>query len=102
LQTRFYFYFFEVGYNAPKFSYKIPLGFIFLKSYKITSKSGMRLEVLMENKINEKFVLKNESSLPKDFVDRFITVCKNFMPYLDKNRYFAVVIGDVYKAQLYA
>lgn len=33
----------------------------------------------------------------KEFVDKFITVCDNFMPYLDKNRYFAVVIGDVYK-----
>lgn len=33
----------------------------------------------------------------KEFVDRFITICKNFMPYLEKNRYFAVVIGDVYK-----
>ncbi len=33
----------------------------------------------------------------KEFVDRFLTICKNFMPYLDKNRYFAVVIGDVYK-----
>jgi hypothetical protein len=43
-------------YNAPKFSYKIPPSFIFLKSYKIISKSGMRLEVLMGNKISEKFV----------------------------------------------
>lgn len=33
----------------------------------------------------------------KEFVDKFITVCDNFMPHLDKNRYFAVVIGDVYK-----
>ncbi len=33
----------------------------------------------------------------KEFVDRFIAICKNFMPHLDKNRYFAVVIGDVYK-----
>jgi hypothetical protein len=28
-----------------------------------SSKSGMRLEVLMENKISEKFVLTNEGSL---------------------------------------
>jgi hypothetical protein len=34
--------------------------FIFLKSYKIISKSGMRLEVLMGNKISKKFVLTNE------------------------------------------
>jgi hypothetical protein len=27
--------------NAPKFSYKIPLSFIFLKSYKIISKRGV-------------------------------------------------------------
>jgi hypothetical protein len=46
--------------NVPKFSYKIPPSFIFLKSYKIISKSGMRLEVLMGNKISEKFVLTNE------------------------------------------
>jgi hypothetical protein len=39
-------------------SYKISPSFIFIKSYKIISKSDMRLEVLMENKINEKFVLK--------------------------------------------
>jgi hypothetical protein len=37
--------------------------FIFLKSYKIISKRGMRLEVLMGNKISEKFVLTNEGSL---------------------------------------
>jgi hypothetical protein len=47
-------------YNAPKFSYKISPSFIFLKSYKIISKSDMRLEVLMGNKISEKFVLTNE------------------------------------------
>jgi hypothetical protein len=40
----------------PKFSYKIPPSFIFIKSYKIISKNGMRLEVLMGNKISEKFV----------------------------------------------
>jgi len=33
----------------------------------------------------------------KEFVDKFITVCKNFMPYLESKRYFAIVIGDVYK-----
>jgi hypothetical protein len=41
---------------ALKFSYNIPPSFIFLKSYKIISKSDMRLEVLMGNKISEKFV----------------------------------------------
>ncbi|MDR2100459.1 MAG: hypothetical protein LBP40_06520 [Campylobacteraceae bacterium] len=34
-------------------------------------------------------------------VDRFIdvlkTACENYLCFLDKNRYFAVVIGDVYK-----
>jgi hypothetical protein len=30
-----------IHYNAPKFSYKIPLSFIFLKSYKIISKRGV-------------------------------------------------------------
>jgi hypothetical protein len=44
-------------------SFKISPSFIFLKSYKIISKSGMRLEVLMGNKISEKFVLTNEGSL---------------------------------------
>jgi hypothetical protein len=52
-----------IRYNAPEFSYKIPPSFIFLKSYKIISKSDMRLEVLMGNKISEKFVLINEGSL---------------------------------------
>lgn len=31
------------------------------------------------------------------FVKSFVNVCKNTLPYLSKNRYFAVVIGDVYK-----
>lgn len=31
------------------------------------------------------------------FVKSFMTVCKNTLLYLSKNRYFAVVIGDVYK-----
>jgi hypothetical protein len=30
-----------IHYNAPKFSYKIPPSFIFLKSYKIISKRGV-------------------------------------------------------------
>jgi hypothetical protein len=34
--------------------------FYFLKSYKIISKSDIRLEALMGNKISEKFILKNE------------------------------------------
>lgn len=33
----------------------------------------------------------------KIFVDTFVKVCKNTLPYLAKNRYFALVIGDVYK-----
>jgi hypothetical protein len=45
-----------IKYNTLKFSYKISPSFIFLKSYKIISKSGMRLGVPMGNKINEKFV----------------------------------------------
>lgn len=32
-----------------------------------------------------------------DFVQKFKKVCENSLKYLDKNRYFAVVIGDVYK-----
>ncbi|MCB0456159.1 MAG: DNA methyltransferase [Flavobacteriaceae bacterium] len=31
------------------------------------------------------------------FVETFVKVCKNTLPYLSKNRYFALVIGDVYK-----
>ncbi|MRI64578.1 DNA adenine methylase [Ornithobacterium rhinotracheale] len=33
----------------------------------------------------------------KMFVNAFIKVCNNTLPYLSKDRYFAVVIGDVYK-----
>lgn len=33
----------------------------------------------------------------KIFVDTFVKVCKNTLPYLAKNRYFALIIGDVYK-----
>jgi hypothetical protein len=33
----------------------------------------------------------------KDFIEKFKTVCENSLEYLEKNRYFAVVIGDVYK-----
>ncbi len=32
-----------------------------------------------------------------EFVKRFNTVVSNALNYLDKNRYFAIVIGDVYK-----
>jgi hypothetical protein len=46
----------SLQYNAPKFSYNISPSLIFLKSYKIISKSDMRLEAVMENKISEKFV----------------------------------------------
>ena len=32
-----------------------------------------------------------------EFIDKFKIVCENFLPILEKDRYFAVVIGDVYK-----
>jgi hypothetical protein len=33
----------------------------------------------------------------KEFVGKFKVVCENSLKYLDKNRYFAIVVGDVYK-----
>jgi site-specific DNA-adenine methylase len=33
----------------------------------------------------------------KEFVSKFRIICENSLKYLDKNRYFAVVVGDVYK-----
>lgn len=33
----------------------------------------------------------------KEFLNSFLKVIKNILDFLDKNRYFAVVIGDVYK-----
>ena len=33
----------------------------------------------------------------KDFIGKFRTICENSLKYLDKNRYFAIVVGDVYK-----
>lgn len=33
----------------------------------------------------------------KEFIGKFKSVCENSLKYLDKNRYFAIVIGDVYK-----
>ncbi len=33
----------------------------------------------------------------KEFVGKFKVVCDNSLKYLDKNRYFAIVVGDVYK-----
>ncbi|HLM60385.1 MAG TPA: DNA methyltransferase [Pyrinomonadaceae bacterium] len=33
----------------------------------------------------------------KDFIGKFRTVCENSLKRLDKNRYFAIVVGDVYK-----
>ena len=33
----------------------------------------------------------------KEFVDKFKIVCENSLSFLDKDRYFAIVIGDVYK-----
>ena len=33
----------------------------------------------------------------QEFVKKMKIVCKNFLPFLEKNRYFAIVIGDVYK-----
>lgn len=32
-----------------------------------------------------------------DFLNAFLKTCKNVLPFLDKGRYFAVVIGDIYK-----
>jgi tRNA G10 N-methylase Trm11 len=32
-----------------------------------------------------------------EFVKKFRVICENTIKYLDKNRYFALVIGDVYK-----
>ena len=40
--------------------------------------------------------LSNISDL-KEFVSKFKIVCENSLKYLDKNRYFATVVGDVYK-----
>jgi site-specific DNA-adenine methylase len=31
------------------------------------------------------------------FIEKFKTVCENTLKYLEKNKYFALVIGDVYK-----
>jgi DNA modification methylase len=31
------------------------------------------------------------------FIEKFKTVCENYLKFLDKNRYFAIVIGDIYK-----
>ena len=33
----------------------------------------------------------------KEFVQKFKIICENSLKYLEKNRYFALVIGDVYK-----
>lgn len=33
----------------------------------------------------------------KDFIGKFKIVCENSLKYLEKNRYFAIVVGDVYK-----
>lgn len=33
----------------------------------------------------------------KEFIKKFRIVCENSLKYLDKNRYFAIVVGDVYK-----
>lgn len=33
----------------------------------------------------------------KEFVGKFKIVCENSLKFLDKNRYFAIVVGDVYK-----
>ena len=32
-----------------------------------------------------------------EFIKQFKIICENTLKYLDKNRYFAIVIGDVYK-----
>lgn len=33
----------------------------------------------------------------KEFISKFKIVCENSLKYLEKNRYFAIVVGDVYK-----
>jgi len=33
----------------------------------------------------------------QEFVKKMKIICNNFLPFLEKNRYFALVIGDVYK-----
>jgi DNA modification methylase len=33
----------------------------------------------------------------KEFVGKFRIICENSLKYLDKNRYFALVVGDIYK-----
>ncbi len=33
----------------------------------------------------------------KEFIGKFRIVCENSLKYLEKNRYFAIVVGDVYK-----
>lgn len=33
----------------------------------------------------------------KDFIGKFRIICENSLKFLDKSRYFAVVVGDVYK-----
>ena len=33
----------------------------------------------------------------KEFIGKFKIICENSLKYLDKNRYFAIVVGDVYK-----
>jgi DNA modification methylase len=45
---------------------------------------------------NDKNDLSNCESLD-DFLTKFLKVCENTLQYLDNDRYFAVVIGDVYK-----
>lgn len=33
----------------------------------------------------------------QEFIQKFQIICENTLPFLEKNRYFALVIGDVYK-----
>lgn len=33
----------------------------------------------------------------KEFIGKFKIICENSLKYLEKNRYFAIVVGDVYK-----
>jgi len=32
-----------------------------------------------------------------DFLNAFLKTCKNILPFLDKDRYFAIVIDDIYR-----
>ena len=45
---------------------------------------------------NKKEDLSNISNI-QEFINKMKIICDNFLVFLEKNRYFAIVIGDVYK-----